>query len=80
MCVSVADHGRGVDPEFVPHLFEMFSRGGGLDEHRKGTGLGLSIAKGLAESFGGRVWYEPNAPRGARFCLGLPRRGATTDG
>jgi signal transduction histidine kinase len=71
--VRVRDHGPGVPDEFIPRLFEKFSR---LDKKKSkavgGTGLGLSIVAGLATSNGGDAWYEPNQPTGACFCLRLP--------
>jgi two-component system phosphate regulon sensor histidine kinase PhoR len=69
----VEDRGEGVDPDFVPHLFERFSRN---DETRHagapGAGLGLSIASGYAAVLGGSLAYEPAQPHGARFTLSLP--------
>jgi signal transduction histidine kinase len=69
----VEDHGPGVAPEFVPRLFERFSRS---DESRRsaapGSGLGLSIASAYANALGGDLVYEPAKPRGARFTLSLP--------
>jgi signal transduction histidine kinase len=69
----VEDRGEGVDPEFVPHLFERFSRS---NETRRagapGAGLGLSIASAYAAALGGRLEYEPAEPHGARFTLSLP--------
>jgi signal transduction histidine kinase len=71
----VADAGAGVDPAFVPQLFDRFARAP-VAERRdgsSGTGLGLSIVEGLAEANGGQVWYRPNTPHGARFGVRLPR-------
>jgi signal transduction histidine kinase len=69
----VEDHGEGVDPKFVPHLFEPFSRS---DETRRaaapGAGLGLSIAAGYAAALEGRLEYDDAEPHGARFTLSLP--------
>ena len=71
--LSVEDRGPGVAPEFVPRLFERFSRS---DESRRsaapGAGLGLSIASAYANALGGELAYEPAQPRGARFTLSLP--------
>jgi signal transduction histidine kinase len=55
--IRVRDHGPGVAREFVPHLFERFTRGAGADL-KPGTGLGLSIVRGLARASGGEVRYE----------------------
>jgi signal transduction histidine kinase len=69
----VEDRGPGVAPEFVPRLFERFSRS---DESRRsgtpGAGLGLSIASAYANALDGELVYEPAQPRGARFTLSLP--------
>jgi signal transduction histidine kinase len=68
----VEDRGRGVEPAFVPRLFERFSRS---ERHRQtpgGAGLGLSIAASFAEAIGGALTYEPARPHGARFALELP--------
>jgi signal transduction histidine kinase len=69
----VEDRGRGVDPEFVPRLFERFSRS---DDSRRsgadGAGLGLSIASSYAEAMDGWLDYAPAHPHGARFTLSLP--------
>lgn len=68
--LRVCDGGRGVPPEFVPHLFEPFTQADGATS---GTGLGLAIVRGLASASGGEAWYEPNVPSGACFCVRLPR-------
>ena len=69
----VEDHGPGVTAEFVPRLFERFSRS---DESRRsgkpGAGLGLAIASAYARALGGELSYEPSQPCGARFTLTLP--------
>ena len=71
--VSVRDHGRGVPPEFVPQLFERFSRSKTSRAERVvGAGLGLAIAKSYAQAHGGDLLYEDAPPHGARFELVLP--------
>ena len=69
--VSVEDRGQGVPPEFVPRLFERFTRAepsGAVT----GAGLGLSIAQSLAQAHGAELSYRDAHPRGARFELELP--------
>jgi signal transduction histidine kinase len=68
--VCVIDCGDGVPDDFVDQLFTEFAR---ASHDHAGTGLGLSIARGLARAQNGDVWYEPNEPSGARFCIQLPR-------
>ncbi len=70
--VVVADHGDGVDPAFIPRLFDRFSRAGRAQVD-SGVGLGLSIAHSFALALGGELRYEPRRPHGARFTLSLPR-------
>jgi signal transduction histidine kinase len=78
--VAVEDRGRGVPPEFVPELFERFSRSGASQEAVQGTGLGLAIARSYAHAHGGELLYEPARPQGARFELVLPRTAAPANG
>jgi len=70
--VSVQDRGRGVAPEFIPDLFERFSRSEGSRASATGTGLGLAIARSYARAHGGDLIYEDAVPSGAVFRLVLP--------
>ena len=72
--LSVEDRGAGVPPEFVPDLFERFSRSSRGRESAGGTGLGLAIARSYARAHGGDLFYEDAEPHGARFHLVLPAR------
>ena len=64
----VQDAGEGVDPAFVPRLFERFARGS-TEPWSGGTGLGLAIASSYAKAIGATLRYESCRPRGARFTL-----------
>jgi two-component system sensor histidine kinase MprB len=69
--VRVRDHGTGVDPADLPHLFDRFYRGAS-SRGRPGSGLGLAIVRQVAEQHGGSV-HAANAPGGgAEFTLELP--------
>lgn len=70
--IAVEDRGPGVPPEFVPSLFERFTRSAATRERAVGTGLGLAIARSYALAHDGDLVYEPAEPRGARFKLVLP--------
>jgi signal transduction histidine kinase len=71
--LRMRDGGDGVPDAFVPRLFERFSRGPtAVARDVSGTGLGLSIVRELARAQHGEVWYQPNDPTGACFCLRLP--------
>jgi signal transduction histidine kinase len=73
--VSVADNGAGIDPRFLPHIFERFrqedSRYG---RELGGLGLGLAIARQIVEMHGGTITAESAGPgRGSTFRVILPR-------
>ncbi len=71
--IDVLDAGEGVPDEFVPHLFDRFSRAAtGSASTQKGTGLGLYIVRQLAHANGGTVTYRHRTPAGACFSLRLP--------
>jgi signal transduction histidine kinase len=69
--VRVHDSGPGVPREFVPRLFERFSRAPGAEQNAEGSGLGLWIVRSLAQANGGDAVYEPGRDGGACFCLRL---------
>lgn len=70
--VSVRDHGVGIAPEDLPHVFERFYRGVEARQQRFGTGMGLAITKGLLAAEGGRVWAENHPEAGAVFSIAVP--------
>lgn len=72
--LAVSDQGPGVPPDFVPLLFERFTRSSSR-RSAGGTGLGLAIVAGLAELNGGSVHYEHSDTSGARFVVTLPSVG-----
>ena len=72
VALSVADAGRGIPAESLPHLFHKFSRGQSEDQGGD-MGLGLAICKGIVEAHGGRIWAESDGPGlGTRFIFTLP--------
>jgi len=73
--IAVEDRGDGVPPQFVPDLFERFTRETGSRERASGTGLGLAIARSYARAHRGDLVYEDAEPRGACFKLVLPMKG-----
>ena len=73
--IEVADSGMGIEPDLLPHVFELFVQGErGLARSQGGLGIGLSVVRSLAELHGGSVTARSDgAGRGATFTLQLPR-------
>jgi PAS domain S-box-containing protein len=72
--ITVRDSGKGIQPEFMPHLFEPFRQGEDplIREHR-GLGLGLAIVKRIVELHGGTVSAaSAGENRGAILTVRLP--------
>jgi len=71
--ISVADTGKGIGPDDLPHIFEHFYR---VDPSRArssgGTGLGLAIVKSLVEAHGGKVTVQSGVGAGSTFTVMLP--------
>jgi PAS domain S-box-containing protein len=67
--ISVSDEGVGIPEEDRDRIFELFSRGG---ESTGGRGIGLATCRRIIETHGGRIWVEPNHPRGSTFSFTLP--------
>jgi PAS domain S-box-containing protein len=72
--VVVKDSGPGIDPAFLPHVFEPFRRGESLTTRTVGgLGLGLAIVRHLVEAHGGTVTADNNGSgTGSVFVLRLP--------
>lgn len=70
--LSVTDDGGGVAPDFIPMLFEPFTRGKQANVVR-GSGIGLALCRRIVDGMGGQIWYEPLLPRGASFRVSLGR-------
>jgi signal transduction histidine kinase len=72
--ITVQDNGRGISPEFIPHVFERFRQQDGSSTRAAfGLGLGLSIAKQLVELHGGTISaLSPGDGLGATFVILVP--------
>ncbi|MDE3181249.1 MAG: HAMP domain-containing histidine kinase [Acidobacteriota bacterium] len=71
--ITVEDHGNGITPEDLRHIFDPFYRGKNASATQiHGNGLGLSIAKDIAEAAGGRLSVRTRLGHGSCFTLHLP--------
>jgi PAS domain S-box-containing protein len=72
--LSVQDAGRGISPEFLPHVFDRLRQEDGSSTRKAGgLGLGLAIARAIVELHGGRISaHSDGLDRGARFEVRLP--------
>jgi two-component system sensor histidine kinase KdpD len=79
--VKVSDEGPGLADDEGAKVFQRFYRGraaksppptGGNSSVSTGMGLGLTICEGIIRAHGGRIWAEPNTPRGVAFLFSLP--------
>lgn len=72
--IEIADTGAGIDPAFVPHLFERFRQADTTATRPYGgLGIGLSIVRHLTELHGGHVEAESEGPgKGTTFRVTLP--------
>jgi signal transduction histidine kinase/integral membrane sensor domain MASE1 len=72
--LRVSDDGEGIEPEFLPHVFERFSQADlSVCRRHGGLGLGLAIVRHLVELHGGTIAAESGGPgHGAVFTVVLP--------
>lgn len=71
----VKDNGRGISAEFLPHLFEEFTREHSTTDIKvEGTGLGMPIVKNLLDLMGGTIEVESAPGKGTTFKVYLKHR------
>lgn len=72
--ITVTDHGEGIAPEALPHIFERFRQAdGSITRRHGGMGLGLAIARHILELHDGKVTAASKGPgAGATFTVTLP--------
>jgi signal transduction histidine kinase len=73
--LKVTDTGKGIDADFLPHIFDRYSQETGTKTNRKGgLGLGLAIAHRIVEMHGGTITAESEGEgKGATFTVRLPK-------
>jgi signal transduction histidine kinase/CheY-like chemotaxis protein len=70
----VADTGQGIDPAFLPHVFEMFRQADSSNSRRHGgLGIGLALVRQLVQLHGGKIQaHSEGVNKGSRFTVSLP--------
>ena len=72
--LSVCDTGVGIDPEFLPNLFEPFEQeSSGTTRAFEGSGLGLTLTRELVHMMGGTIEVDSTKGEGTCFEIDLPR-------
>jgi signal transduction histidine kinase len=72
--IQVQDEGRGISPENLPHVFEVFFHAEKeLTRGIPGLGIGLALSRQIIELHAGRIWLESDGiDKGASACIALP--------
>ncbi|HZF38013.1 MAG TPA: PAS domain S-box protein, partial [Blastocatellia bacterium] len=78
----VSDTGQGIDPEYLPHVFDRFSQMDKSSRRRQGgLGLGLAIVKHIVELHGGAIYaYSRGEGQGSDFMVTLPLAVQSSEG
>ncbi len=73
VCIRVSDTGCGIEPAFLPDLFEAFAQGdASIRRNHSGAGLGLALAARQVRRMGGRIDVDSRLGEGSTFILHLP--------
>jgi two-component system heavy metal sensor histidine kinase CusS len=72
--VTVADTGRGISPDDLPHLFDRFYRSRAARSSGQGVGLGLAIVRRVAELHGGTATVKSELGCGTSVTMTFPRQ------
>jgi signal transduction histidine kinase len=70
--LSVEDHGVGIPPADVAHIFQRYRRGSNVAQHTRGSGLGLAGVRAIVEQHGGSINVRSVEGQGATFVVSLP--------
>lgn len=70
--IEVRDTGIGMNPEYLPRIFDAFEQVGSAENRASGTGLGLSISRQIVDLMGGRIEVESEPGEGSRFWFEIP--------
>ena len=76
--ITVSDNGCGMEPEFVRHIFEPFTRAeSSVTNKVQGTGLGMAITKNIVDMMGGTIEVQTAQGKGTEFTVCVPMRAQT---
>lgn len=72
--IRVWDHGGGIHPDYMPHLFDLFTQAeSSLTREHGGLGMGLAIVRHIVELHGGKIFAEsPGVGMGSKFTVVFP--------
>jgi two-component system sensor histidine kinase/response regulator len=71
VCVSVTDRGEGIEPDYMPYIFEELSDPD-IDHHSRGQGLSLAIARQIVLQHNGKIDAESTQGSSTKFTVRLP--------
>jgi len=71
LLIKVIDQGKGIKSADLPHIFDMFYKGGATEE-KIGNGIGLTLTKQLVEMLDGNIKVESDHEKGSVFTIELP--------
>lgn len=80
VCIDIADTGRGIPADSLPHIFEAFFQSHNVDDG-SGTGVGLALVSQIVKTLGGTITVDSTEGKGTAFHIALPIKvGMATEG
>ena len=71
VCLTVTDQGEGIEPGFLPHVFDEFTDAD-IDHHTQGQGLSLALSRQIVLQHDGTISVESRKGSGTTFAVRLP--------
>lgn len=72
LVIEVADTGKGIKPESLPHVFDRFYRADSPNNDVIGSGVGLALTKEIVEVHRGEIRVTSEYGKGSTFCICFP--------
>ena len=70
---EIKDHGKGIHPKDIKHIFKPFRKGNTKPLHgERSSGLGLAVVKKIVETHGGYIKVDSELLKGSTFTFALP--------